>query len=87
MVHDLLMPPTLPSPATDTSGINAQAAIDAVDLAAPACNALIVGDSMLFIWAALSFLLAVASIARPHAGTHPDGGTPSQEASAKSRRE
>jgi hypothetical protein len=87
MVHDLLMPPALPSPATDTAGMNAQAAIDALDRAAPAYNALVVGDSMLLIWVALSFLLTVASIARPHGGTHPDGGAPSPEASARSRHE
>ena len=67
--------------------MNAQAAIDALERAAPAYNALIVGDSVLVIWVALSFVLAVASIARPRGGTQPDDGTSLPDASARSHHE
>ncbi|MBL8256024.1 MAG: hypothetical protein JNJ62_05440 [Pseudoxanthomonas mexicana] len=87
MVHDLLMTPTATSLPPGTSGMNAQAAIDALDRAAPAHNALIAGDSILFIWVALSFVLAVASIARPRGETQPDGETSSPDTAFRSHHE
>ena len=80
MVHDLLMPPAVSSLPAGTSGINAQTAIDTLDRAAPAYNAMIVVDSILVLWMALSFVLAVASIARTHRVARPDDGMPLPDA-------
>lgn len=61
-VRDLLAPPHVASSPTGTSGMNAQAAIEALGKGSQAENAVLAVDALLSVWVALSFLLAVVVV-------------------------
>lgn len=63
--RDLLTPPRVASSPTDASGMNAQAAIEALGRDAQVENAVLAVDALLSVWVALSFVFAVA-VVRSH---------------------